>query len=137
MDIKLGINKYGLFIQYLVKINRKNEQKKVKEKVYNSTQYSISIPIQLINFIDTDVVFMKQHSKNKYSLLLREDGDSKPLKIRTLTSKAKTDPKKYTRYLLTLPKKFFGFLDYEFVDDMVMNIFVYVKDGDVHIDLSL
>ena len=137
MDTKLGINEHGLFIQYTVKINRKNETKTVKEKVYNSTQYSISLPIPLIRFINTDTVFMKQNSKNKYSLLLEDDGESKLLKIRTLSSKAKTDPKMYTRYMLTLPKKFFSFLDYEFVDDMVMNIFVYMKDGVIQIDLSL
>ena len=126
METILGFNDDGLFVQYTGKITKKVVKRKIKEKVYSSTQYHISVPLPL-------VIFMNQISKTKYSLSLNEEEES----IRLTFRKSKSQSKKYAHYLLTLPKKFFSFLDYEFVDDMVMNILVYVKDGNIHIDLSL
>lgn len=133
METILGFNDDGLFVQYTGKITKKVVKRKIKEKVYSSTQYHISVPLPLVNFIDSDVIFMNQISKTKYSLSLNEEEES----IRLTFRKSKSQSKKYAHYLLTLPKKFFSFLDYEFVEGMVMNILVYVKDGNIHIDLSL
>ena len=128
----LGSGENGLFVQYIGKINKKNVKQKIKGKLYSSNHYRISIPVPLIKFLGTDKIFMKQYSKNKYKLLIHDETDTIPLYFRTLNPKSKSP-----RYVLTLPKKFFGFLDYEYQDDMVMNIFCYVKDSQTHVDLYI
>lgn len=136
MDMVFGSNENGLFVQYRAKINRKVVKRKIKEKLYSSTQYNITIPTPLIKFINLDSVFIKQYSQTKYSLLLNEEDGTISLtfrKIKTTTSKSKN----YTKYSLTLPKKFFNFLDDSFEDGMYMNIFVYMKDNKIHVDLEL
>lgn len=135
MEMIIGSNENGLFIQYVAKINKIVIKRKIKEKTYTSTQYNITIPEPLIKFINTDTIFIKQISQTKYTLLQHEENDTISLTFRKSRTTSKS--KKYVRHLLTLPKKFFNFLDDDYNDETNINIFCYVKNNKIHIDLTL
>lgn len=132
MEIKLKLTEEnGLITQFITNLNKRTEKRKIKEKTYTSKQYYITVPTAIAEIINNNKIFLKQISQTKYIILENEEDETISLNLR----ESKT--KKYTKYILTLPKKFFNFLDSYYDEESKIIFNCYEKENKIHIFMEL